>query len=1084
MLYIKRHKTDHVFKWKMMRRLAGLSFALVGMLTPMACTQSLKPTSFNPIESVQDWKGIFSTRPSEESHAFFLIKLKTPPLLSISNSDSPTKIDSKLLQAVTSEQDNLIKNLLDLSTEIKVLYRYRMVINGVAVVAPTSLFSKISEFSGVAHLESAGQFSRPEMPQSNAKLLSPTTALASRNSVKFIGASEAHSRGLRGQGLKVGIIDSGIDFTHLMLGGDGQESTFKSIDVDKPTAFFPNQKIVGGVDFVGSKFDAGSADFWNRVPVMDANPMDEGGHGTHVAGTVAGLGDGLETYDGVAPGANLYALKVFGAAGSTNDTVVIAALEYAADPNGDGDLSDRLDVVNLSLGSGYGSSQILYGEAVRNITKAGVAVVAAAGNNGDVPYIVGSPGATDEALSVAAGIDDMDHNWSFRALKFQTVSEPEILVEAIEGAVTRPLAQSGTVQAPLVYGGLADQDFSPDLKTGMSGKIAFLDRGGVAFATKIKRAVEAGAIGVVVANNQQGDPIVMGGEGGPFPIPGVMITKDLGDRLKESMKSGDVLADLTTSRRIEKPQLIDTVTKFSSRGPRSIDGAIKPEIMAPGEEIVSARLGGGKAGRKMSGTSMASPHMAGVMALLKQKFPTLTPLELKAIAMGTAKTVLDKEGKYVPVSRQGAGRVQVMKALDAQVFASPAAISLGEIVVERVKTFSRKIELRSLSTTDAEYVLELREASPELQLDRVTTHKLQLKAGTEQVVDLRMTIKRSASADSVSEVSGLIVLKKPSTNDEVLRIPVLAVVNRIAGIQGKDLYVRSTSQADSQGAVVDLTLINSSENAGKVLPFNKIGQDARKADPHLDPFRSKICDLAESGYRIVEKNGSPTLQVAVKLHEPMTTWDLCEVSVLIDSNGDLEADQELAGLRKKYVEGLSGDDYASVLLDVKKARQIRLNYEAEMMKPRPPPSPGAPTGAAPKLNYSSALLATETMQAYENSTVSVLETPLSALALTSQGTLSVRIATSAQTGSAIEPDDFLANNPKRWRQINVRPQGPGFLDLPEAIALEAHEKKTVSFTKGAGHEALLILMPNGRPLWNATTRDGQSQTLSPLFKVD
>lgn len=1055
-----------------------------------ACTNDHSPSTYRLIESGSDWSAIFSTRPTEDSHAFFLVKLKSPPIFSTLKTQTSTQIDANLLKTVTAEQDAVIKELSTLSSEIKIIYRYRMLINGVAIVAPTALAEKIGELAGVAHLESAGQFSRPVLPKSNQGLLGSAKSLAARNSTKFIGATEGHAQGLRGQGVRVGIIDSGIDFTHAMLGGDGLEATFKSVNVDQPTPLFPNQKVVGGIDFVGSKYDSGAVEFVNRVPMMDANPMDEGGHGTHVAGTVAGVGDGVETYDGVAPDAKLFALKVFGADGSTNDTVVIAALEFAADPNGDGDLSDRLDVVNLSLGSGYGNAQVLYGEAVRNLTKGGVAVVAAAGNSGDAPYIVGSPGVTEEAFSVAASIDDMDHNWKFRAVKFQTASQPEILVEAIEGAVTKPLADSGSVQASLVYGGLADKDFSDELKASMNGKVAFLDRGAVAFTEKIKRAVEAGAIGVVMANNQAGEPIVMGGDGGPFPIPGVMIGKELADKLKEEMKAGEVVAELTSPRVIEKPNLIDTVTDFSSRGPRSVDGAIKPEITAPGEKIVSAKLGGGKAGMRMSGTSMASPHIAGVMALLKQKYPTLKPLELKAVTMGTAKTMVDSltpKSERIPLSRQGAGRVQVTKALNAVAYALPSALSLGEVAVETAKTFGRKVEITSLTSFDAEYEVELREASPELSLSighGGSAKPFILKSGATQSLDLRLTINVSAQKNTVSEISGLLVLKKAGIEDEVLRIPVLAVANRIANIQATSLIIRSTGQADSQGAVVDLFLKNSSANAGEALIFNKIGQDPRKNDSSLDPFRSKICDLAESGYRILEKNGEPTLQIAVKLHEPMTTWDLCEVSVLIDRDGDREADQELAGLRMKYVSGLSGEQYASVLLDVKKARELRKAYETEIIKPRPTPEPGANPATAPTLNYTPAVVALEGMKAYENSTVAILETPVSALALTAQGTLAVRIATSAQTGSAIEPDDFLANNPKRWRQINVRPRGPAFVDLPESVTVGAQETKSVAFTKGAGKESLLILLPNGRPLWNSVGRDGQSLLVNPLYKVD
>jgi subtilisin family serine protease len=125
--------------------------------------------------------------------------------------------------------------------------------------------------------------------------------------------------------------------------------------------------------------------------------LDEATHGTHVAGTVAGLGDGVNTYDGVAPDAALYAIKVFGAKGGTSDEVVIAALEYAADPTGDLSFQQQLDVVNLSLGSNYGNPHIMYNHAIKNLVRGGTVVVASGGNSGDSSYIVGAPGISDDA---------------------------------------------------------------------------------------------------------------------------------------------------------------------------------------------------------------------------------------------------------------------------------------------------------------------------------------------------------------------------------------------------------------------------------------------------------------------------------------------------------------------------------------------------------------------------------------------------------------------------------------------------------------------------------------------------------------
>lgn len=1072
---------------KLSRKNLSVAALVTTALLSGACTKinfgASEPT---PFKLTQDVSAIFSSRPDPATHAFFLVKLKSAPLSqSLVTKNGVTSVDPGALKDINGEQTDMLQKIQALSSEIKLVYRYRMILNGFAIVAPTALQDKIGALTGVAHLETAGNFERPVLPSEEA---SATAALSKtiqqRNSVKFIGGEEAHVRGIRGQGVKVGIIDTGIDYTHSMFGGAGTEAAYKAVDPSQPNAGFPNAKVVGGIDLVGTKYDSAAVDFNRTVPLLDVNPLDEAGHGSHVAGTVAGHGDGVNTYDGVAPDAALYAVKVFGATGSTSDTVVIAAMEYAADPNGDGDLSDHLDVVNLSLGSGYGNGHILYTEAIRNLTAAGTSVVCSGGNSGDIPYIVGSPGVAEDALSVAASVDDMDQNWKYRAVKFTTVDQPEILAEVIEGNISKPVAEAGSVVGALVPAGLADQDFTPELKLKVAGKIAFIDRGAVSFVEKVRRAKEAGAIGVVVANNQPGGPIAMGGDvEKPFDIPAIMITKELGTALKAALAKGEVIAELTTPMMIEKPEHIDTMADFSSRGPRSIDALLKPEISAPGSLIISAKMGGGTAGTQMSGTSMASPHMAGVMALMKQTHPTLSTGELKSLVMETSKTMVDEAKVMYPIARQGAGRVQIIKAIETPIVALPSSISLGEITVETRKTMQRTIEVSNISTAARTFTVALSESTKGLSLTSSKT--LTVAVGQKAKLDLRFTIdlqtiNNSLKANESNEISGYVLLS--DSIGEIARIPVIAIANKVARVEATELLVRSTSVADSAGAVVDLTLTNKGINAGDAYPFNFLGRGTRKADPTLDPFRTKVCDLAESGYRVIAKNGLPTLQIAAKVFEPMSTWDLCDVSVLIDSDGDFKADQELAGVKQSHLEGLTASTYSSILLDVKTATKIRRDYDAAVTAPPVEPTPGQPKPTAPVLDFTPAIGSLAPMLAFEHSTISILEVPVASLDLKSSGALAIRIATSAQSGSAIEPDDFLSKDPKNWKALNVSVEGAGYVGLPEKIMVGAGETKTVSFSKGAGSDQLWIAYPNGKPVVGGFNHDSQSETIRAVYK--
>ena len=1022
--------------------------------------QLIQSSSAEDLWPTEIWK-IFSTRPNPETHSYFLIKLEAPALFAQQAQPTPEQV-----AALSQSQDQVLKRLQALSTDIKIIYRYRFVVNGFAVVAPTALLESIGQVTGVARIERAVDFDRPVIETSKMDPMIKSTWSFDRTSAKFIGSLEANNRGIRGQGLRVGIIDSGIDYTHKMLGGAGTVDAYKAVDPATPNPGFPNAKVVGGFDFVGTEYNTSSPIFDKRIPRIDSNPLDEGGHGTHVAGSVAGVGDGVKTYDGVAPDALLYALKVFGAEGSTNDTVVVAALEYAADPNGDGSPSDRLDVVNLSLGSGFGDGQILYNEAISNLALGGTSVVASGGNSGDRSFIVGAPGVADAALSVAASIDNADTNWRFRASRIVPQTTPEFVVEAIEGTITRPLADSGQVDAEAIYIGLAAQDLSPEVAALVQGKIALIDRGQVSFTEKIRRAEAAGAIGVVMMNNQDGEPIRMGGgDTDKFNIPGIMVSKAIGGKLKEILKTETLRIELTSSQVIEKPELIDTIVGFSSRGPRSIDGQIKPEIAAPGSKILSAGMGLGDEGIEMSGTSMAAPHMAGVMALMHQAFPQLSVAERKRLIMNRAKPIRSAQGEIYSVARQGAGRVQIIETLDASALVSPSAISLGPQQVESQKTMLRNIEIRAF-TKDIKARWTLEDHTSNLRL--LPTADVDVKAQQTVSSALRLTLTQpTTTTTNFSEASGFAVLRDLQ-GIEVARVPVLAILSRVSPIEVSDLKIRSTSAADATGAVVDLEIKNTGVHAAEIYPFNMISQDARKPDPFGEISRSRYCDLELAGYRVLGSTQGARLQVAIKLYEPMTTWDLCEFSMLLDRDGDKIPDQELAGARLDSLAGFTEQRFASLLLDAPAIRQIRLAFEQALKAPRGPQDP------EPKLDFRPALLHTGAFEAQELSTIAMIEAPVSLLATQADGSLNVRIGTTAQTGSAIEGDDFLLDGQSEWFTLNLRPEAQGFAELPAKWTIPAGQSQSLSVVKGAGKERLVLLTPQGRHFRGGVGQDQQS----------
>ncbi|KYG69964.1 serine protease [Bdellovibrio bacteriovorus] len=1006
--------------------------------------------------------GLYSTRPQVEEPFIAILKLQNPALLeSAQRKDGKLQIDKRLLAAIEAEQKATIEELAAISPDIRVLIRYRLVLNGIAIWAPAKAFDAIKGLPNVVMTEKSGHFSRPIIQATET-----AGRLGANTSVKFIGSEAAHALNIRGQGMKVGIIDTGIDYTHAMFLGKGTEEAYKANNPSVANAGFPNKKVVGGIDLVGTEYNSGSPNYEKRIPRPDVNPLDEGGHGTHVAGTVAGIGDNVNTYSGVAPDADLYAIKVFGAKGSTSDEVVIAALEYSVDPNGDLNFDDQLDVVNLSLGSGYGNPHIMYNHAIKNTVLGGTVVVAAAGNNGDKSYIVGAPGVSDDAISVASVIDDSNQNVQFPAAAFVT-SSGVLKEEFLEGAITKPLADVTELKGELIFLGVADKDFDEATKAQIKGKVAFIDRGVVAFADKIKRAHEAGAIAVIVANNADGEMIVMGGEGS-YDIPGIMITKKSATAVKTEMAKGAVIVDLKSGAIIEKPWLADTASPFSSRGPRSEDGMIKPEISSPGSNIISADMGLGAKGVANSGTSMAAPHVAGVMALLKQKFNTLTPAELKSVLLGHGKVISDANKKIYTISRQGAGRVQVAESLKAQVVSIPATVSLGITDVEKQKTLSRQITLKNISDSALTLTPEW-SGSAAL---KVTVSSVTLAAGESKTITVTAKIIGSLMQNQTDELDGF--LKFKTSEAVALKLPTLAVVRQISQVSAKSLTVHATSAADAAGSVATLEIQNKGVNTGYAYLFNLLGSDSRKKDPKPDLAHNRNCDMQSAGYRIIEKDRVKKLQVAIKLFEGMTTWNTCEVNVQLDADGDGVTDQELAGLPAEDVPGLTGEQFATLLLDGAKARELRKKFETDF----------AANPEKAKEDYSAAVLDQQAMYVFDNSTLAIIEADISALALAETGELNIKVSTTHQDNGVIEYDDYLENQDTKWQKVSVNSLAQAYAELPEEIELAGGTSQSLSLVKGYGAESMVLYAPQNRAVRDTVLEDSQSQVVPVTYNSE
>jgi minor extracellular serine protease Vpr len=506
------------------------------------------------------------------------------------------------------------------------------------------------------------------LPGVTAVLPVRTYHLDNTESVPFIGAPQVWQGvpGYRGEGVKVAIIDTGIDYTQADFGGPGTAAAYQAAlatdtQAPDPNLLGPNApKVKGGIDLAGDAYNANDP---NSVPQPDPNPLDCAGHGTHTAGTLAGFGIGMDgktytgPYDqaaysqrfivgpGVAPKADLYSVKVFGCKGSTN--LVVDAIDWAIDHD--------MNVISMSLGSDFGSAQDADEIAAANAARAGIVVVAASGNSGPIPYITSSPAGSATAIAVAA----MDSHASFPGARV-ILDNGNVELQDSNGAEVPsgplPIVVLQDSQHNLLLG-CNDSDYTDQNGDSIvAGKLVVTLRGVCPRIARAQLGQAHGALGVIMVNSSPGYPPFEG------PIAGVTIPFFGALSSDEATLAAASTASSLTANTIANPTY-RTAASFSSQGPRFGDSLLKPNVTAPGVSIFSAAMGTGNGGLFGSGTSMATPHVAGVAALATQAHPGWDERQLSAAVVETADPSVLTD--YTP-SIEGAGGVQAIGAVDTQ----------------------------------------------------------------------------------------------------------------------------------------------------------------------------------------------------------------------------------------------------------------------------------------------------------------------------------------------------------------------------------------------------------------------------------
>jgi minor extracellular serine protease Vpr len=490
------------------------------------------------------------------------------------------------------------KEITEAYPDVQIRYVYKHSFYGMSVKGRSSDLQQINNIRGVKSVIPVNVY--------KAKLDESVPFILGKDQEKLFHRGKQ----VTGKGVKIGIIDTGIDYTHPDL----------------------KKNYRGGYDTI---------DF-------DDNPMETTKkqgiptfHGTHVAGIIAANGK----VKGVAPDAEIYAYRALGPGGVGTTESVIAAIDKA--------IADKVDILNLSLGNEVNGPDWPTTKALERAISKGIIAVTASGNSGPKKWTVGSPGTASHAISVGASLPPLDIPY----VQLQSTKK-EIAITPMQGAKPWKLAR----EEKIVFGGLGDKRSVRRARH----KIVLVERGRLTFTEKAKNAERAGAKAVIISNNVPG--ALIGKIQEKVSIPIVSITYEDGQWMKQQLQKRR--GRLTTKFRHE----VDRLAPFSSRGPVTVSWEIKPDVVAPGVAIKSTIPGGYKS---LQGTSMAAPHVAGAIALLKEAHPTWTSEQCKAALMNNAKPLYKKNGDSYHLYEQGAGRIQVSEALHATTLIYPSSLSLG-----------------------------------------------------------------------------------------------------------------------------------------------------------------------------------------------------------------------------------------------------------------------------------------------------------------------------------------------------------------------------------------------------------------------
>ncbi|SEJ63587.1 Peptidase inhibitor I9 [Bhargavaea ginsengi] len=596
---------------------------------------------------------------------------------------------AKQVHAIKAEQQHAKKTMNAAKLLVKEGYAYETVLNGFAATVKADDLEKLLDVPGVKVVEPDVVREAMEVPSKDGKA---DIQMDSTNT--FLGIERLWNERLTGEGIKVGVLDTGIDYHHPDF----------------------SENYAGGWNFVPDSSDyARPRD--KRDP-METTPLDRPNHkpefnaqgssfytshGTHVAGTIAAAGNNEYGIKGIAPDVELHAYRVLGAYGSGATSWIIAAIEQSVE--------DGMDVINLSLGGGGNTSISADSFAINNAMLQGTIAVVATGNSGPNRGTMGTPATA--TLGIAVGNTTKPEETVSADVRMSAgeyhAEVPMNLMATTFGADTASQLE-GEFAVVAIPGTGSDASY-----TGLdvNGKVALVSRGDIPFVDKIAAAKKHGAAAVLIHNFAGGTnaPDASGTYlGSDFEyIPTFDMSQTDGEAFRSAIGNGE--GTVTFGNVLTQMSEGDQVNDSSSRGPSTPDFDIKPDVTAPGTNIMSAipayktdvpDADYSQAYARKTGTSMATPHIAGIAALVQQANPGWTPFDVKVSLSNTAKLL---DTKAYDVFSQGAGRVQPYEAAfpEALAYSYDKADADGQgTIVDNIKGTITFGKLQQVAEADVE----------------------------------------------------------------------------------------------------------------------------------------------------------------------------------------------------------------------------------------------------------------------------------------------------------------------------------------------------------------------------------------------